>query len=635
MKRIVLGTAGHIDHGKTTLIKALTGVDCDRLKEEKERGITIELGFTSMALPSGLEISIVDVPGHEKFVRHMVAGATGIDLVALVIAADEGIMPQTREHLDICKLLRVKKGLIALTKIDLVEKDWLELVKEEIQEYVKGTFLEKAAIVPLSSVTGEGLQEFVVEVDQLAQEVEERSAEGLFRLPIDRVFTIKGFGTVVTGTIISGKVSLGDTLEVLPKGLEAKVRGIQAHGKPVESATAGLRTGINLQGLEKAVIDRGNVLALALSLKPTAVLDVLFQLLPSSPKPLRHRARLRLHLGTMEAFGRAILLDREEVKPGEEAFLQVRLEEPTVALSGDRFVIRSYSPLLTIGGGEVLDAFPLRHKRFSPLVKEEMETFLNGSPEEKVRLRLLKAGPAGLSWPDLVMRSNMLPTRLKSHVETLLADARILRYNGDRLRYIHPQVMADLMSSAQDYLKEFHRKNPLLPGAMKEELKTKLPPQMDVRLFNHLLSTLIEEKRIVAEKDTLRLSSHTISLKEEEKDLRKKIVLLYARGKLQPPLVKEVGSELGVSESDLKPVLQLLIKEGTLVKVKEDLYFHQQAMQELEGKLTQFFQQNKEMTPTQFKEISQVSRKFAIPLMEHFDAKKLTMRIGDKRVLRK
>jgi len=635
MKRIVLGTAGHIDHGKTTLIKALTGVDCDRLKEEKERGITIELGFTSMALPSGLEISIVDVPGHEKFVRHMVAGATGIDLVALVIAADEGIMPQTREHLDICKLLRVKKGLIALTKIDLVEKDWLELVKEEIREYVKGTFLGKAAIVPLSSVTGEGLQEFVAEVDRLAEEVEERSSEGLFRLPIDRVFTIKGFGTVVTGTIISGKVSLGDTLEVLPRGLEAKVRGIQAHGKPVESAIAGLRTGINLQGLEKAVIDRGNVLALAQSLKPTAVLDVILQLLSGSPKSLRHRARLRLHLGTMEALGRAILLDREEAKPGEEAFLQVRLEEPIIALPGDRFVIRSYSPLLTIGGGEVLDAFPLRHKRFSPQVKEEMETFVNGSPEEKVRLRLLKAGPAGLSWPDLVMRANLLPTKLKSHVETLLSDGRILRYSGDRVRYIHPQVMADLMRSSQDYLKEFHRKNPLLPGAMKEELKTKLPPQMDVRLFNHLLSTLIEEKRIVVEKDTIRLSSHTISLKEEEKDLRKKMVLLYARGKLQPPLVKEVGLELGVSESDLKPVLQLLTKEGTLVKVKEDLYFHQQAMQELEGKLIQFLQQNKEMTPTQFKEISQVSRKFAIPLMEHFDAKKLTMRIGDKRVLRK
>jgi len=635
MKRVVLGTAGHIDHGKTTLIKALTGVDCDRLKEEKERGITIELGFTSMALPSGSEISIVDVPGHEKFVHHMVAGATGLDLVALVIAADEGIMPQTREHLDICKLLRVKKGLVALTKIDLVEKDWLDLVKEEIQEFVRGTFLDGAAIVPLSSTTGEGLPAFLSEVDRLAKEVEERSPEGLFRLPIDRVFTIKGFGTVVTGTIISGTASIGDTLEVLPSGLESKVRGIQAHGKPVESATAGLRAGINLQGLEKGDIDRGNVLVLSQTLKPTAVLDVVFQLLSGSPKLLKHRTRVRLHLGTAEALGRAIPLGREEVKPGEEAFMQIRLEKPIVALPGDHFVIRSYSPLLTIGGGEVLDAFPSRHKRFSQQVKEEMEILEKGSDDEKIRVRLLKAGPAGLSWPDLMMRTNLLPAKLKSRVETLIGTGGILRYNGDRLRYIHPQVMADLKRFCLDYLKEFHRKNPLQAGAIKEELKSKLPPQADSRLFNHILSTLTGEKKIITEKETVRLSAHTISLKEEEKDLRKKMVLLYAQGKLQPPLVKEVAAELAVSESELKPVLQLLVKEGTLVKAKEDLYFHQQAMQEMEAKLIQFLQQNKEMTPTQFKEISQVSRKFAIPLMEHFDAKKLTMRIGDKRVLRK
>jgi len=635
MKRVVLGTAGHIDHGKTTLIKALTGVDCDRLKEEKERGITIELGFTSMALPGGSEISIVDVPGHEKFVHHMVAGATGLDLVALVIAADEGIMPQTREHLDICKLLRVKKGLVALTKIDLVEKDWLDLVKEEVQEFVKGTFLEGAAIVPLSSTTGEGLPAFLAEVDRLAQEVEERSPEGLFRLPIDRVFTIKGFGTVVTGTVISGTASVGDTLEVLPRGLEAKVRGIQAHGKPVESATAGLRAGINLQGLETGDIDRGNVLVLSQTLKPTAVLDVAFQLLSSAPKPLKHRTRIRLHLGTAELLGRVIPLGREEVKPGEEAFMQIRLEEPIMALPGDHFVIRSYSPLLTIGGGEVLDAFPSRHKRLSQQVKEEMEILEKGSDDEKIRVRLLKAGPAGLSWPDLMMRTNLLPAKLKSRVEALAGTGGILRYNGDRLRYIHPQVMADLKRFCLDYLKEFHRKNPLQPGAMKEELKSKLPPHADSRLFNHLLSALTGEKKIIMEKETVRLSAHTISLKEEEKDLRKKMVLLYAQGKLQPPLIKEVAAELAVSESELKPVLQLLVKEGTLVKVKEDLYFHLQAMQEMEAKLIQFLQQNKEMAPTQFKEISQVSRKFAIPLMEHFDAKKLTMRIGDKRVLRK
>ena len=635
MKRVVLGTAGHIDHGKTTLIKALTGVDCDRLKEEKERGITIELGFTSMVLPSGLRISIVDVPGHEKFVRHMVAGATGIDLVVLIIAADEGIMPQTQEHLDICKLLRVKKGLVALTKIDLAEGDWLDLVKEEIREFVKGTFLEGAAILPISSTTGAGIPDLVSELDRLAQAVEERSSEGLFRLPIDRVFTMKGFGTVITGTIIAGKISVGDSVEVIPKGLESKVRGIQAHGEAVESATAGLRVGINLQGLEKAVIDRGNVIVRAQSLKPTSLLDVILHLLPSAAKPLKNRARVRVHVGTVEVLGRAILLDQEEIKPGQEAYLQLRLEEPVTALPGDRFVIRSYSPVFTIGGGEILDAFPSRHKRLSPQIKEEMAVLEKGSEEEKVKLRLLMAGAGGLSWTDLVMRSNQLPSRLKPLVDSLVSQGGILRFDGERLRYLHPRVMADLKRFTLDYLKEFHQKNPLQGGAGKEELKSKLPHQVDPRLFNHLLSILTGEKKIALEKETVRLASHTISLKEEEKDLRKKIVVLFSRTRLQPPTVKETLAELGVSENELKPVLQLLTKEKVLVKVKEDLYFHRQALEELEGKVVDFLKQNKEMTPPQFKDLSQVSRKFAIPLLEHFDGKKLTMRIGDKRVLRK
>ncbi len=635
MKRVVLGTAGHIDHGKTTLIKALTGVDCDRLKEEKERGITIELGFTSLTLPGGQEISIVDVPGHEKFVRHMVAGVTGIDLVALVIAADEGIMPQTREHLDICRLLRVKKGLIALTKIDLVEKDWLDLVKEEIREFVKGTFLEKAAMVPLSSITGEGIPALLAEIERLAREVEERSSEGLFRLPIDRVFTMKGFGTVVTGTIISGKVSVGDALEVLPKGAEAKVRGIQAHGKPVESATAGLRTGINLQGLDKVVIDRGNVLVRAQTLKPTLLVDAVFQLLPGVAKPLKNRTRVRVHVGTIEVLGRAILLDREEIQGGQEAYLQIRLEEPIVSLPGDRFVIRSYSPIFTIGGGEILDAFPSRHKRLTEETRQELTILEKGSPEENLAFRLYKAGPAGLSWSEMLMRVNLLPSKLKPLVSALVSAGKILLYDPERQRYVHSAVMTDLKRFCLDYLQEFHRQNPLQPGAGKEEVKSKLPPQVDARLFNYLLSVLISEKRVVAEKDTLRLSAHKISMKEEEKNLHHKMVLLYAKGKLQPPTVKEVGTELGVSENELKPVLQVLSKEGTLIKVKEDLYFQRQALEELEAKIIRFLQENKELNPAQFKEITQVSRKFAIPLLEYFDGKKLTMRIGDKRVLRK
>ncbi len=635
MKRVVLGTAGHIDHGKTTLIKALTGVDCDRLKEEKERGITIELGFTSLVLPGGQEISVVDVPGHEKFVRHMVAGATGIDLVALVIAADEGIMPQTREHLDICRLLRVKKGLVALTKIDLVEKDWLDLVKEEIREFVKGTFLEGAAVLPLSSLTGEGLPALLTEVERLAQEVEERSAEGLLRLPIDRVFTMKGFGTVVTGTIVSGQVSVGDTLEVLPKGLEAKVRGIQAHGKPVESAIAGLRAGINLQGLEKAGVDRGNVLVQSQTLKPTLLVDGVFQLLPGAPKPLKNRTRVRLHVGTVEVLGRAVLLDRQEIKAGEEAYLQIRIEEPIVALPGDRFVLRSYSPIFTIGGGEILDAFPPRRRRLTAETQEELTILERGSPEEKLALRLYKAGPAGLSLAEMIMRSNLPPSKLKPVVGRLTSGGRILLYDPERQRYIHSGVAADLKRFCVEFLQEFHLQNPLQAGAMKEELKSKLPPQVDLRLFNYLLSALSTEKKIAAEKETIRLASHKISLREEEKALHQKMAAYYLRGGLQPPTVKEVAAELRVPENELKPVLQLLTKEGALIKVKEDLYFPRLAVEDLEQKTISFLQQNKELTPLQFKEISQVSRKFAIPLLEYFDGKKLTMRIGDKRVLRK
>ncbi|MGB9700619.1 MAG: selenocysteine-specific translation elongation factor [Thermodesulfobacteriota bacterium] len=635
MKHIVLGTAGHIDHGKTTLIKALTGVDCDRLKEEKERGITIELGFAAMTLPSGISISIVDVPGHEKFVHHMVAGATGIDLVALVIAADEGIMPQTREHLDICKLLRVKKGLVALTKIDLVEKDWLELVREEIREFLQGTFLENSAIIPVSSITGEGITDFVREIDRLAQEVEERSPEGIFRLPIDRVFTMKGFGTVVTGTVVSGKVSIGDNLEILPSGLETKVRGIQIHGKPVEVATAGTRAGVNLQGLEKSAITRGEVLVQAQTLRATNALDAVFNLLPSAPKPLKNRNRVRLHVGTMEVLGRILILGAEEIKPGEEAYIRLLLEEPTIALAGDRFVMRSYSPVITIGGGEILDAFPTRYKRLSPNLKSELDILLKSSPEEKIKLHLWKAGPGGLSFNEMVMRLNLAPGELKSLVDLLSSKGEILTYDGDRLRYLHPQIMNELKESCLNFLREFHLQNPLQLGASKEELKSKLPAQMDSRLFQHLLSLLTREKKIVVEKDLLRLASHTISLKEEEKDLRQKIIKLLAKAALQPPTVKEIISELKVSPTDLKPVLQLLTREGILVRVKDDLYFHRPAIAELESKVIRFLQEQKEMSPAQFKEMTQVSRKYAIPLMEYLDAQKITLRVGDKRILRK
>ncbi|MFH1490390.1 MAG: selenocysteine-specific translation elongation factor, partial [Pseudomonadota bacterium] len=368
MKQIILGTAGHIDHGKTTLIKALTGIDTDRLKEEKERGITIELGFAHMTLPGGQMLGIIDVPGHEKFVRNMVAGATGIDLVALVIAADEGVMPQTREHLEICQLLRIKTGLVVLTKTDMVESEWLELVREDVDSFLEGSFLAEAPVVEVSSTTGEGMDTLLETLETMIRDFSGREAGNFFRLPVDRVFTMKGFGTVVTGTTISGQIETGAEVTVYPQGFSARIRGIQVHGSEMGQVLAGQRTAINLQGVERVQIQRGNILGTRDALRTTYMVDVLLDHLPSAPRTLKNRAKVRFHTGTSEIISTVVLLDREELKPGETCFAQIRLGQPTAVLARDRFVLRSYSPVRAIGGGEVLNALPGKKKRFSERV---------------------------------------------------------------------------------------------------------------------------------------------------------------------------------------------------------------------------------------------------------------------------
>jgi len=403
-KQVILGTAGHIDHGKTSLVKALTGVDTDRLKEEKERGITIELGFTFLDLPSGIRLGIIDVPGHERFVKHMVAGAWGIDFVALVVAADEGVMPQTREHLDICTLLKVKKGLVILTKIDLVDRELLELVTEEVKEVVKETFLKEAPILPVSSVTGEGIPELMSALDGLASQAEERSSEGLVRLPIDRVFVMKGFGSVVTGTMISGNLSVGETVEILPSKAQGKVRNIQVYSRPVERAVAGQRTAVNLQGVETSAIERGEVLVRPHTLSPTQVIDTYLEVLPSAQRPLKHRTHLRFHTGTALTTASVFLLDRDELVPGEAGWVQFRLDRPLVALPQDRFVIRTSSTIQTVGGGVILDTQPIKHKRFSPSVAESLMVLRDGTEEQILSLHIYRSGPGGVSLQELAGR---------------------------------------------------------------------------------------------------------------------------------------------------------------------------------------------------------------------------------------
>ncbi len=633
MKHVILGTAGHIDHGKTALVKALTGVDTDRLKEEKERGITIELGFTFLDLPTGVRLGIIDVPGHEKFVKHMVAGVWGIDLVVLIIAADEGVMPQTKEHLDICKLLKVKRGLIVLTKMDLVERDLLELVREEVTDVVKDTFLKDAPILPVSSITGEGIPELISTLDRLSREVEQRSSDGLFRLPIDRVFVIKGFGTVVTGTVVSGKLSVGETVQILPSGFEGKVRSLQVYNRAVERAVAGERAAVNLQGIETSAIERGHVLVHPKTLTATQLLDVHIEYLPVAPRPLKHRTRQRFHIGTSSATASIFLLDREELTPGEDGFAQLRLEQPVVALPQDRFVIRGSGAIQTLGGGVVLDIRPIRHRRYSPAVINDLVLLKEGSPEQTIRRYILRSGAAGISMGDLSNRVAMTPNEIQKILRRMLEKGELLLIDPDRLKVIEVGQYQRLREMILGQVKEFHLRFPMRTGLAKEEVRTKLPMEMDVKLFQILINGLIQSKEAVLERDKLKLPQHQIG-SADEKGLVKRVEEAVLNGKLQPPSPKELSEEWAEEEEAVAAIFEHLCHEGALVKIKSGMYFHRIPFENLKGDLINFIKNHKEITTSQFKELTGASRKYVIPLIEYFDQIKLTLRLGEKRILR-
>lgn len=633
MKHVILGTAGHIDHGKTSLVKALSGVDTDRLKEEKERGITIELGFTFLDLPSGIKLGIIDVPGHEKFVKHMVAGAWGIDLVALVIAADEGVMPQTREHLDICKLLKVKKGLIVLTKIDLVDHEFLEMVGEEVVDIVKDTFLKGAPILAVSSMTGEGIPQLLSTLDLLSKEIEGRSSNGLFRLPIDRVFIMKGFGTVVTGTMISGNLSLGETVQVLPSGLEGKVRNLQVYNQSVEKTVAGERAAINLQGIEASSIERGDVLVRPNTLKPTRLIDAYFEYLPNAPRPLKHRTKQRFHIGTTLTHASIFLLEQEELAPGEGGFVQLRLERSVIALPQDRFVIRGSSVIQTIGGGVILDSHPEKHKRHSSSVASDLRLLKDGTSEQALRQHIHRSGMTGLSLEDLLNRIEMPPNDVQSIVRKLAERGDLLLIDPERLKVIEKEHYHGLRKLALAQLEEFHLRFPMRSGLAKEELRTKLPLDLDVKLFQILIHELVQSKEVVLEKDKLRLPSHQIST-TDEKGLVKKVEGAFLKNGLQPPSPRELSEEWAEMEEEVRAICEHLTHEGVLIKIKSEFYFHRVPFEHLKEELVYYLKTHREITTPQFKEMTKVSRKYAIPLIEYFDQIKLTLRLGEKRVLR-
>jgi selenocysteine-specific elongation factor len=635
LKQIILGTAGHIDHGKTSLIKALTGTDTDRLKEEKERGITIELGFAALDLPGGQHLGIVDVPGHEKFVKNMVAGATGIDIVVMVIAADEGVMPQTREHMEICTLLGIKYGMVAVTKIDMVDEEWLELALDDISDFVRGTFLEDAPVATVSSVTQEGIPEFLKTLDELAAKIPERPPSDLFRLPIDRVFTIKGFGTVITGTLISGRVGVGNTIMIYPSGITSKVRGIQVHNESAEEARAGMRTAINFQGLEKEAISRGEVLSKPNALEASYMVDVALHYLASNKKPIKNRTRVRFHTGTSEILGNLIVLDKDEISPGEDTVVQLRLDAPVALVKDDRFVIRSYSPISTIGGGKVLNPIPLKHKRLKPDTVKDLEELGRQEPEAIIFFHVEAAGYRGVSFAHLKMMTNLPDKQLETVLQGLLSQKLLIQIDKESRTYIHQNCFEKLQNDIQQQLAEYHKANALKPGMQKEELKSKFPPLLASKLFNLTLNQMIKEKEIAQEENIIRLASHAVSLGGKQADVKDKIVKTYLSAGLEPPYFKELAKSLDADPKRSREVLMHLVAEGIMVKVKEDLFFHSEAVNTLKKKLVEFLGTRGEITTPQFKEMTGVSRKYLIPLAEYFDSKNVTLRVGDVRKLRK
>jgi len=634
MKNVVMGTAGHVDHGKTSLIKALTGIDTDRLKEEKERGITIELGFAFLPLPNGRILGIVDVPGHEKFIKNMVAGAAGIDFVMLVVAADEGIMPQTREHVDICSLLGINQGIVALTKTDMVDEDWLSLVTDDVRAFLDKTFLQGAPIIPVSSVTGAGVPTLVSVLESMIDKIEEVTDTGLFRLPIDRVFTMKGFGTVVTGTLVSGRIGVGEEIEIQPAALRTKVRGLQVHNRPVETAESGQRTAVNLQGIDKAMIDRGNVLVAPGTFEPTRRMDVLFEYLAVNAKNLKNRTLVRFHTATSEIIARLILLEKEFIEPGERAYVQLFLESPTVVMADDRFVIRSYSPVTTIGGGIVVDPLPGKHKRNAAGPLEELARLGNGDPTEKILTIIKRAGLKGIDLPHLVIRTGIHPHQLKKVLDGHISRRQVIQVEHEPIRVVSVSGYENLQNAMIQELEAYHKKNVLKEGVAKEELRSTLGSYISARIFNMALRDLDKAGKIVIDKENVRMTTHRVALKEDMEDLRSAIASFYRDCGLAPPTVKELGEKFSGQRSQVVNVLSVMLREGALVKISEELYYDKGVLENLREGYKGLLVREGKATPTSFKELTGLSRKFIIPLMEYFDMTKLTIRAGEHRLLR-
>jgi selenocysteine-specific elongation factor len=631
---VVIGTAGHIDHGKTTLVERLTGINPDRLPEEKERGMTIDLGFSRFEIPGGLRVGIVDVPGHERFVKNMVAGATGIDLVLLVVAADDGVMPQTREHLEIMGLLDLRHGAIALTKIDLVGPDLRDLVIEDLLETMRGTFLEAAPIVPVSSVTGEGIDRLRQVLIEEIGKVRPRDSSGPFRMPIQRIFSSKGFGTVLTGIPVSGSVAAGDTLEVVPLGKTGRVRGIHAYGEPTDLARAGHSSAVNITDIDYKEVHRGMVLAQPGYFGATRMVEARFRYLERTVRPLENLATIRFHSGTAETIGRIHLLEGKRMDPGSSAYVQFRLEDPVVVAPGDRYVVRLHSPMETIGGGEILDRSRWRLKAGKAFVIEALRRKEEaiGSKDLFIRNLIAESGFEAVPEKDLGPRAGLAPEEARKAIESLIALGTVLRSSRSG-HLLSRERLEEARARARSEAERFFRENPRRLHMEKLQLRESL--KAGEVFFADLIGTLEADASVrTVRGDSLEWAFHRPALDPRAAQAREKILAAFREAPLSPPRLDDAARAAGIDAALARSVGNLLLEEGELVKVAEDLLFHREGIEEARRKLREHLEKEKSMTASTAKTILESSRKYVIPLLEHFDREGFTLRRGDLRELR-
>ena len=639
MSSLIVGTAGHIDHGKSALVRALTGTDPDRLPEEKRRGITIDLGFADLNLDD-LKLGFVDVPGHERFIKNMLAGAHGVDLLALVIAADEGVMPQTREHFDICRLLGVRNGLVVITKRDLVEDEMLPLVEDEARSLIAGSFLEGAPIIAVSSKTGAGLAELKTNLSEIGHRVPARSSDFVMRLPIDRAFSMKGFGSVVTGTLISGQIDEGEELELLPPGNKVRVRGLQVHGNAVKQARAGQRTAVNIAGVDTAQIERGMVLAPARRLRPTQIIDVWIDMLPGIVRPLRSRSRIHFHIGAAEVLGRITVLDGTgEIQGGRGSLAQIRLEAPVVALHDDRFILRSYSPADTIGGGKIINPFAGKHRRKQTSEAVELlRAMMDADRATKFAAFVLASRKHGIRFIDIAAATGWTDAVLAQAAAEAAKRNAVVEAGGV---YLSNESFAELSAAVLAELERHHKREPLARGMLRETLREKLFARSLPEVFGAVAGSLEAKGEVVSEKDVIRTSRHRVDLSETDAKLSAQIEKVYREAGVEAPSMEEVMARAGVAAAQrgqARKILQLLLDGRKLVRVTGDMFMHSQVVEELKRKLQDYADQHepdRTIDVPSFKSLAGVSRKYAIPLLEYFDREQVTRRMGDKRMILK